>query len=69
MLCSVYSRIKENGPYDAIHVGAAASYPEQVMQLLDLLKSGGAMVVPQYASEAPVPKELDQQVLKPGPVS
>ncbi|CAA3006366.1 -L-isoaspartate(D-aspartate) O-methyltransferase-like isoform X1 [Olea europaea subsp. europaea] len=36
--------LKENGPYDAIHVGAAADgIPEM---LIDQLKEGGRMVIP-----------------------
>lgn len=50
-LPKAYPNLLRYGNFDAIHVGAAASFPEEVMKLLDLLKPGGVMIVPQYESE------------------
>lgn len=62
---SAYSSLKNSGPYDVIHVGAAVTFPEEVMRLLDLLKPGGAMFVPQYQNDDAAPLD-GVQVIKPG---
>lgn len=58
-LPKAYSNFKKHGNFDAIHVGAAVRFPEEVVMLLDLLKPGGAMVVPQYENEG----QSDSQVI------
>lgn len=55
-----YSYFGFKGKFDVIHVGAAASFQE-VLKLLDLLKLGGAMIVPQYDNDG----QSDSQVSKP----
>jgi protein-L-isoaspartate O-methyltransferase len=61
---NAYSKVKEAGLYDGIHVGAGVNSEEILFKLSDLLKPSGWMIVPLVYDNSIVPATIGQVVAK-----